>query len=526
MSMDIACLKKTSRGVTTLLVVGFLGIFTLVMGTISSYVFQQAKYGRALYAREQALTIAEAGLEYYKWFLARTSSALDTGSGLVSPYTYTVSDPEGGVLGSAEITATPKLQCGKTQWVDITSVGTAASDVRFPRTLSARYMKPSIGEYAFVTDTGVYATAAIVGPMHANVGVHMNGTNNAKVTAGQSTWNCTSSFGCSGQGGQPSPGTKPGVFGTGSGHILWDYPVSQISFSTIASKFSDLKAYAQADGIMLNPTSVTRDGVQQGSTFSSVGGTDQKGFHVVFKQGSAGDSNGVVDIYRVTATSPIASFNTVRGYLFGSNFCTYYLGGNNCENSYDYPDIGSETLVASNIAVPSGCALIYSEAKTWISGTVKGKVTLIANDSGSFKADIIIGGTTNAADGYVAYDTTDGTTGFTAVAERSVRIAHRVPDATSIRGTYIAQGGYFGRDFYYYTYNVDPYYGGALSSYRLRNSLTTTGAIVSAFQAATAYTDSGFQNRTARYDLLQAYDPPPFTPSAYVDYGLELWREE
>ena len=40
-----------SRGVTTLLAVGFIGVLTIVMGTIASYVLTQGKYGRALFAR-------------------------------------------------------------------------------------------------------------------------------------------------------------------------------------------------------------------------------------------------------------------------------------------------------------------------------------------------------------------------------------------------------------------------------------------------------------------------------------------
>ena len=48
------CPAACSRGVTTLLVVGFMGIFMLILGTISSFAMQQGKYGRALYDREQA----------------------------------------------------------------------------------------------------------------------------------------------------------------------------------------------------------------------------------------------------------------------------------------------------------------------------------------------------------------------------------------------------------------------------------------------------------------------------------------
>src|SRR3989338_2091155 len=105
---------RHARGVTVILVLAFMGIFALILGTITSYVSTQGKYGRALFAREQALHIAEAGLEYYKWWLGRNQN----GANLTAPVTvdYTVNDPEGGTaLGSATITATPALQCGAVQ---------------------------------------------------------------------------------------------------------------------------------------------------------------------------------------------------------------------------------------------------------------------------------------------------------------------------------------------------------------------------------------------------------------------------
>src|SRR3989338_7130088 len=96
--------RTSESGLTIMLVLAFIGIFGLVLGTISSYGLTQSKYGRGLYAREQALHIAEAGLEYYRWFLSHNPSILVSGAGLVSPYNYSVTDPEGGTLGSASVT--------------------------------------------------------------------------------------------------------------------------------------------------------------------------------------------------------------------------------------------------------------------------------------------------------------------------------------------------------------------------------------------------------------------------------------
>lgn len=484
---------SAQSGVTTLLVIGFMGVFMLIIGTVTSYAFQQAKYGRALFAREQALHIAEAGLENFRWLIAHNTSAggtiMTNGAGLSSlPTTYTVSDPEGGTVGSATITATPAYQCGATQWMDLSSLGRSNAGVGFPRTLSARYMKRSVAEYAFLYNSTVWfgSTNTGVGPYHANNGMRMDGTTNSTVTAGVATVLCDSSLGCS-----PSS-NQNGVFGSSAVTSLWQYPVSTIDFTGMALNFSTLRSYAIASGVMLNPTSVTRAGITQGSTFASVGGVDTKGFHLTFK------SDGTVDVYRVTATNPA---NSIFSY-------------NNIDNGYySYPQIVSESLVA-NVSLPSTCSLIYSQAKTWIDGTISGKVTLIAADPGSYNPDIILNNN-------IAYATTDGTTGFTAVAEDSVLLGLIVPNVMSVRGIFVAQSGLYGRDYYYsggYTNGND--------SYITRSTLTVTGTIVSNQRGGVWWGDSGFATRYNYYDRILAFAPPPFTPAVTSDYSLQLWREQ
>jgi hypothetical protein len=78
--------RIAQKGITTLLVIAFMGIFLIIMGSITSFAFEEAKYGRALLGREQALHIAESGIEYYRWFLAHNPGNLTNGSGLGGPY--------------------------------------------------------------------------------------------------------------------------------------------------------------------------------------------------------------------------------------------------------------------------------------------------------------------------------------------------------------------------------------------------------------------------------------------------------
>ena len=470
-----------SHGITTLLVLAFMGIFLMILGTITSYAFEESKYGRALYGREQSLSIAEAGLEYYKWFLAHYPGDLQNGTGLPGPYSYSVSDPEGGVVGAASISVSGTTQCNVVQWVDITSKGVSNLNPDFPRTLFVRYMRPSVATYSYLLNSNVWAGAdrVITGPYFSNGGIRMDGTNNSDVGSAVSTWSCTGSFGCS-----PTQ-TVNGVWGAGSGIALWKYPVASVDFAGIAASLANLKTYAQNNG---------------GLYFAPATGTvSNRGYHLIFK------SNGTVDVYRVTGTTGIT------GSPDGSTFLT------------EYNIIASETFLG-NYNVPPSCSLIFVDDRAWIEGVVKGKITVVAatpSDTGT-APDVIIPNS-------ITYATQDGTTGLTLLAEQNILIPLNSPDTMEIHGIFISQSGYFGRNYYANAGGnaVPP----AWIPYVLRTKLTTAGTVVSNGRTGTKWTCggtfcSGYGTRVDSYDQLQATNPPPFTSSASTDYGFVLWREQ
>ncbi len=488
---------QSQRGVTVLLVLAFMGIFLFLLGTILSYTLMQGRYGRALYAREQAVNIAESGLEYYRWFLARNPSILVNGTGLLSPHTHIVTDPESGRIGEATVTATANLSCGQVQWVDLESEGTADIATEYPRRLAARYMRPSVAEYSALLNANVWAGAdrIISGPYFSNGGIRMDGSNNSTVQSSMATWSCDSSFGCS-----PTQ-TQPGVWGGGSGSALWSWApnVASFNFAGIATNFSTMQTYADTLGINLTPTSVRVAGVQQGSSFSSVGGTDQRGFRIVLR------SDDTIDVYRVTGTQSIETVHANNPGVWTT----------------DYHTITSESYVG-RYPIQTGCPIIYAQAKVWIEGVVGGKVTVIAADSGSFQPDVIL-------QNNITYASGTGSSGLTAIAERSVLIPLISPDTMTVRGVFVAQSGYFGRS--YYTTSGSHDVPSSYDSYVQQSLLTTIGTVVSNGRVGTKWTCSGsfcsgYANRVDTYDRLLAFHPPPFTPAASPDYTLVLWREE
>jgi len=469
---------KDSRGITVLLVLGFVGVFAIILGTVSSYVLTQGKYGRAIYAREVALHVAEAGLEYYRWFLNKNPSIMTAGVGLVSPHTYTVNDPEGGTLGSATVTATPNMQCGAVQWVDLTSEGVASANSTFPRRLTARYIRPSVGEYSYVVNTNVWAGASrtIRGPYHSNGGIRMDATHNSDVTSSVSTWNCNSDYNCS-----PTQSSAPGVLGIGSNPALWTYPTPSVTipFSASGVNFTDLRTKAQTQG-----------GIYYGA--ASTNPVNERGYRLIFT------AAGTVGIYRVNSTDGYASYSTQYG------------------DTEEHSIITGQTWIATT-TIPSTCSLMFFQDRVWIEGTVNGKVTVVAatpSDS-STSPDVYL----NNNIYYAAYDGTDG---LTVIAERNVLLPLVIPNTMEIHGVFIASAGHYGRD-YFWTSILPP----NLDQYVTRNQLTTVGTVVSNGRTGTSWTDgTGFTNRYDYYDQQLAFSPPPFTPTASTDYGFTLWREQ
>ena len=210
-----------------------------------------------------------------------------------------------------------------------------------------------------------------------------------------------------------------------------------------------------------------------------------------------------VDVYEVTRTS------RVWGY-------------NNGSWSREYNIIRDESFVGS-YDVPADCPVVFAEDKVWLEGTTNEKMTLVSADvtNPTYETDLII---VDDID-YVALDGTDG---LTAIGQNSVLIPLEVPNNLSLRGIFIAQNGYFGRNYY----TTSGYYDvpSSYNSYVTRDTLDIVGTIVSNGRVGTKWTCggsycSGYATRNTAYDNILATDPPPLTPNVSEDYKFVLWRE-
>jgi len=465
-----------------LLALVFGAIFLTTLGALSSVSLTQNKVQNAATGRVKALAIAEAGLEYYRWFLAHHPGDLTNGTGGPGPYTVPYEDPEGGEGGTITLDITGTQGCGQVAAIDIASTGAPHDGNNVTRTLYARYTQPTVAQYSYILNDSVWAGGdrIINGPYHSNGGIRMDGTANAPVSSSLENWLCTSSFGCS-----PSE-TVDGVFGNGPNSNLWTFPEPQLDFSGIAADFSSLKSLAQSNSTYFPRYS---SGNKNSAAY-------WKGYHLIF------NNNGTVTVRRVTSTTRLD-----------------VVPVNSAEEDWDRALINNETNFSTN-TIPSSCGLIFVEDHVWIEGTVSGKVTLVA-------ANVTTTGV--APNAYLKENITyaDNESGLTLIAENNVLLTPDSPNVMSLEGVFVAQNGAFGRNLYQNGWSS------CHPSYEPRSSLTIHGTTVSNKRTGTRWVngcgwsgDAGYQSRVDAFDRRLATDPPPFTPVVSEDYEFVDWREE
>jgi len=483
-------ISNSDHGGAIVMVLVFAGVFVIAVGSLLQFVLQQSVSGRGKVAREQSLQIAEAGLDYYKWYLAHNPNQ-DS-----ETRTIEYKDPQSGArIGEFIISSTANKQCGDIMNRDIEVVGTADIDTRFTRTVGARYMKPSVANYSYVFNSGMWigAPESAIGPVHSSQGIRIDGTHNSLITSGVSSWLCDYTYGCN------TDTIKPGVWGAGSNPELWQYPKSEVNFSNITPDFSDLKSKAQSSG----------------RYFASVSnGAGNKGYHIIFK------SNGTFDMYRVDAA----------GFNWG------WRGGDGVFK--DYHTINSESFLG-NYTVPSDCSLIYVEDQVWLEGVVNGKVALVVADTvHNYNPDVILHNNLTYANG-------PDVDGISVIAEESVLISAHSQEDLTVKGMFVAVNGMFGRHHYvensgwYWDSSIGWEYMYGVGGAQDLNSIVVNGTSVSNERSTISWNywvyrwgsgwlnqDSGFSNSSNIYERVQAFDPPPFTPNAEDVPRYVQWSEK
>lgn len=466
--------KLREKGIITTLVLVFGAIFLILLGGLLGFILLQSRQSSQKVAWNEALPIAEAGVNYYRWCL---NNSVEGNCQTEKDYF----DPAGNPIGHFSLQISSTVSCGETIQKKIISTGWTDKFPQVKRKIEILYARTSVAKYSYILNDNVWIGSdhEIRGPYHSNGGVRMDGENQSTVTSAKDKWICTSSFGCS-----PCPvsagcwieGTDcycPGVFTTtqNSNPDLFSFPVSPFDFVGITIDLAKMKNSAQSSGIYLSPSINLNP---QG-----------KGYHIKFL------NNGTFEAWLITGLSPTWAYSLEEGW------------------HYDYFTIANEYLYNTYL-IPSACSVIFIEDNLWPEGGVKGKVTIASANliNPNLDTDVIL-------QGNIDYTTLDGSDGFSVIGERNVLISPNSPNQMELRGIFIAQKGRFSRNHY---------------PGNTREKLEIYGSIVSNGRVGTQWISgsqivSGYLKRESYFDTNLVYAPPPFVPYITPDFEIIRWEE-
>lgn len=475
--------RRTGQLSLQVLIFGTVAI--ILIGGFTLWASSFLKISLRGYNKTLAFSIAEAGIEYYRWHLAHAPTDYQDGTGAPGPYVHSYYDKNGVKIGAFTLDITPP-PLGSTI-VTIQSAGAVDSDSSVQKIIRVKMGIPSLAKYAILANdtlrfgTGTYA----YGPVHSNGGIHYDGIAYNTVYDAQPDYDDPDHGGFNEFGvhthvapTDPLPPaavpSRPDIFAAGR-----QFPVPAVDFTGLTSALAQIKTKAQAGGLYFASSSAY-------------------GYHIVLK------TNDTFDLYKVTALADKPpSCNNSAG-----------------QEGWGTWSIGTETLV-QNYPLPAN-GLIFVEDDLWVNGQIDTARLMIA--AGAFpensQTDKSI-----TVNNDVLYTNYDGRDTLGLFAQKNFNIGLYSEDDLRIDAGVIAKNGRAGR-FYYRPPTSQGQGGAGCQQWNTRSVLTTFGTLVSNKRYGFAYTDgTGYLIRNLLYDANLLYNPPPSFPLVSDQYIQLSWDE-
>ncbi len=495
--------QNKTKGFIVIQALVFASIAVVIMGGLIMWGSTNIKLSRRAAYREQAIQIAEAGIDYYRWHLAHSPQDFQDGTGQPGPYTHNFADKDGVDIGSFVLTITPP-PIGSTI-VKISSKGTVLADPSISRKVESRLAIASFAKFAFVSSSDMRfgAGTEVFGPIHSNGGIRFDGLAHNIVSSALTSYDDPD---------HDESGTDPLEFAVHTHVSPTDplppaavpshfdvfeagrqFPVPAVDFVGIASDLAEIKTDAQANGKYLAPSGA----LGYRLLFNPINGTD------------------TVSVYKVNTlrSAPSGCTNSQNQTGWG----TWSIGTTG----------GSQTLVGTYNVPANG--LIFVEDHVWVEGTISNTRVTVASgkfpDNPSTRTSITVNNDLN-------YTNTDGTDVIALIAQNNINIGLFSDDNLDIDAALMAQNGRVGR----YYYNTSCTNSG--TSWWHRNSINLYGMIGTYGRYGFTYTGSSFNcggsigqigsgycTRNISYDANLLYGPPPSFPLTSDQYEILSWEE-
>lgn len=461
-------------GSISVLILIFGVVATITAGVLIGVMSNQVEYGRRAEAREQALSIAESGIQQFRWRLAHTpddhlvgladiQTETPDSEGWYGPYEVDYYDHQGGKVGVYALSIQPP-QPGYSLF-NVRSEGYMDSYPSISRRVQVSFGIPSLARYSFLHNANVWFGTGLTvhGRVLSNGGIRQDGVNDSIIQSAKETYTCGQESGCS-----PSE-EMPGVWGSGGPDELWEYPVPPTDFDAVSIDFSQMRQAAQETGVYLEPQT--------------------NGYRLTFRD------TGVVDVYRVNNTQ------RYRGYDIDDG----------CQNRYER--ILNTTLLGSYDLDEYN--LFFAESTVWVEGVVNGRATVVAArfPLGTYNENIWINNS-------VVYLDRSGDHSLGLIAQNNIYFGKDVPNQFEVNAAMLAQNGKIMRHHYGLSWCGN--YNNAV-----RQHLEIYGSVISNQKSYWNWgsdPNSGFEERNVVYDANLYLVPPPYFPAS-GEYEIITWDE-
>ena len=477
-----------------------MAVVSIILTSAIQYVVSQTKYGIYGASKKEAFQIAEAGISFYRWYLAHNvtgksssqvrdfwdGSPIAVGTpacGESGAYEVEYKDPGGGAVGKYCLEVSEPAD-----WSTAVTIKSTGWTYKYPNNkvvIQARLRRSAWSEFMILAD-GMFRLSSgtvINGKMHSNTGIHFDGVAYNVVTSSANTTycdidsdvttgtHCTDSSGTSGHirsgiwtlwANEYNSALGSAVFRAGK-----SFPVSSYIFNNVSADFGLMRN--TAGGCSNSNESNCSDVCNSsGCYFNNAG----NGRYIILK----GDKFDVC---------------TVTSYDNNTNEIT---GTNNCHTGYSIPNN----------------SVIYVEDNLWIEGTINNKkVSIVAADRDLPNSEKNIFLKNN-----LKYTNYDGRDVIGISAQTNIEIIKNSSSNLRIDAAMLAKNGRVGRN-YYTTRDYRDY----------KNSITINGSIASKGRINFGYADdTGYHTRNLIYDNNLLYSPPPYYPTG-SQYLLDLWEE-
>jgi hypothetical protein len=458
----------SEKGFSMILVLTISSIVMLFLVSISIRIINESNFARIEANRDQALHIAEAGVNYYAWYLNHFNDDFSNGQPEAFPITFDFTNSTGEVIGSYTLEMEEPLP-GSTIGT-IISTGRVVGDDMSERTVRAQIGLPSIATYSFVSNSDAWfgPGETIDGRSHFNGGVRMDGTVTDVIASAKETYICQTFHGCADE-------EKPGVWGVGGPSSFFEFPVSPIDYDQISGSLSNLEGLAKS---------------AEGHFFD----TNNKyyGYHIELLSNNTADP--LDDTYK----------------LYGVKKVFKYTGYTGDYGNVQYTDDPKKWEYIGTYPVPTN-GVIFVDHDLWIHGETSSNLTIGAGHfpegASSYRSIVIYDDLT-----YYDHSGDAGTVGL--MAQKDIRLPRNAPSDLQIDAVLLAQKGAVIYPDYNTTKSNITTYGGIMTN------LTWTWSWVNASGTVVA----GYENTYSSYDPHLTYAPPPFFPDS-GQYSVLKWEE-